>query len=211
MSFPSERQLKALEAVVNQAIRLDPLTAQRLQKLAGKRFHIECTDPAADVLIAINEQAITLLPPDGKPVTSHLTGDLTAFVKLMSADDKAAALINADLRLQGDSQLLIELEEILSYIELDWEYQLAQHIGDLPAHLLGKLGRGSFNWLKQTQPIFMRHLQEYILEEARLSPTKQEIDRFISDLQALNEQVERLEARIERLKKEHRNKLDPSI
>lgn len=200
MSFPSERQLKAIEAIINQAIKLDPLARQRLEKLAGKRFRIESTEPVADVLIEIDEQTISIIPPDDQPVTSHLTGDLSAFTKLMSADDKAAALINADLRLQGDSQLLIELQEILSHMEFDWEYHLAQHIGDLPAHMIGKVGRNSANWIKHTQPVFMRHLKEYILEEAKLSPSKSELDGFITMIQNLDEQVERLEAKINRIK-----------
>lgn len=201
MVFPGAQQIQALEVVINQAIKLDPLTQQRLQKLAGKRFRITSTEPAADLIVAIEEHVISLHTPDEKPVTSHLTGDLSAFIKLISADDKAAALINADVRLQGDSQLLIELQEILAHINLDWEYHLAQHVGDIPAHLIGQIGRGSVSWLKYTQPVFMRHLKEYILEEARLAPTKSEIDIFITGIQNLDEQVERLEARINRIKR----------
>ena len=43
-------------------------------------------------------------------------------------------------------------------------------------------------------------LQEYILEEAQLAPTKTEVENFITNIQTLQEKVERLEARIAAIK-----------
>ena len=195
-----ERQLKALELLINQALRLDPSTQQQLQRLTNKSILIECTDPAVKVVITLGNDFIELQSFQDQKITSHLTGNLAAFSELLTAEDKVAALINGNLRLQGDSHLLMELQKILLNLDLDWEYQLAKLIGDLPAHWLGKLSRDTYNWLKATQPVFMRHLQEFIIEEAKLSPTKQEMEQFITEVQDTLQRVERLEARLVRLK-----------
>ena len=202
MALLTAGRLAALEAIVNRALRLDPLAQQRLESLAGKSIRLECTDPAVDVIIAVANGTIHLSVFDAEQpleTTSHLCGDLTAFTRLLTAEDKAAEMINADLRLHGDSGLLIELQEILSNVEIDWEFHLARLVGDLPAHMLGKIGRDGWQWMKNTQPVFWRHLQEYVLEEARLSPNQAELDNFVDQVQALDERVERLQARLQRL------------
>ncbi len=204
-TLPSAAQLMALEAIINQALTLDPVAQQRLQLISGKSIRLECTEPAFDLAAEIEDSSLRLLQPEQleHTATSHLSGDLSAFSKLLSDDDKAAALINADLRLQGDSRLLIELQEILVNIDLDWEHHLAKIIGDMPAHFIGKIGRDSFNWLRSTQPIFMRHLQEYLVEETRLSPNKIELENFIQGVQELDERTERLQTKLTRLKQLH--------
>ena len=199
-----DRQLKALELLVNQALKLDPATREQMLRLSGKSIGIECTEPALEIVILIHNDAIELQAFSGQKATSHLTGNLAAFSELLTAEDKVAALINGNLRLQGDSQLLMELQKILQNLDLDWEFQLAKLIGDLPAHWLGKLSRDTLGWLKATQPVFMRHLQEFIVEEAQLSPTRQEIEQFINAVQDTVQSVERLEAKITRLKQHPR-------
>lgn len=212
-----QRQLLVIQGLVNQALTLDPLAQQRLQTLAGKSLRLECTQPEIDVVISVTAESISLyvsddylqahVPPSNSenssknnPINCHLKGDLNAFSKLLTADDKAAALINADLRLKGDSSLLIELEQILGHIELDWEFHLAKIIGDIPAHFIGQKSRQGWHFLRNKQPVFKRHLQDFILEEARLTPHKLEMDGFIEDVQNLDQRVERLQARIQRMK-----------
>ena len=42
-------------------------------------------------------------------------------------------------------------------------------------------------------------MSEYLQEESRILPTKVELDRFMSDVDGLDANVQRLEARIQRL------------
>lgn len=196
-------QLQALSTLINQALALDSLARQRLQQLAGKRLRLECTEPAMDVLVTVSRQGeISLSAADEQPVNAHLSGPLSAFMQLLASEDKASAMINSGLHLNGNSQLLLELEAALRQTDLDWEYQLARLIGDLPAHLLGKISRHGQQWLSSNRPVFLRHLQEFIQEEARLTPDRQEIDQFIDEVQQLRLRSERLEARIQRLLQE---------
>ncbi|NRB37038.1 MAG: SCP2 sterol-binding domain-containing protein [Pseudomonadales bacterium] len=206
----NQAQLNVLQLLINKALKLDPLAQQRLNALAQKSLRIQCNEPDIDIVILVENESITLHvselylnndETEKKSVTCHLSGNLSAYSKLLSEDDKAAALINSDLRLQGDSSLLMELEKIVSQVELDWEYHLAKLIGDLPAHFIGKRGRQSWYFLRATQPIFMRHLQEFILEEAQLCPNKLEMEQFIESVQSIEERSDRLQARIQRLQK----------
>ncbi|CAA0079524.1 Uncharacterised protein [BD1-7 clade bacterium] len=202
MALINQGRLTALESVVNRALELDPMARQRLESLAGKSIRLQCTDPDIDLCVAVEGQSIQLMlvgEGDAPTTTAHLSGDMSAFIRLLTAEDKAAEMINADLRLQGESSLLIDLQDILAHVELDWEYHLARVIGDLPAHALGKFSRETLQWLKSTQPVFLRHVQEFVLEEGRLAPTQAEMDAFIDEIHVLDERVERLQARLQRL------------
>jgi ubiquinone biosynthesis protein UbiJ len=50
----------------------------------------------------------------------------------------------------------------------------------------------------------MRHLQEFILEEAKLAPSNNEIEQFIQVLQQTVEKTERIEALLTRAKQHPR-------
>lgn len=193
-------QLQTLSALINQTLALDHLACKRLSQLAGKRLRLQCTEPALDVIISVdNIGQIALLPADDQPVNTRLSGSLSAFMQLLASDDKASAMINSGLHLKGNSQLLLELGDILQQTDLDWEYHLSRMIGDLPAHLLGKISRHGQQWLGNSRPVFARHLQEFVREEARLTPHRDEIDQFITDVQQLALRTERLQARLQRL------------
>lgn len=197
-------QLNLLGSVINRALALDSQASRRVEQLSGKRLRITCLEPAIDVWITVAGQRVTLAPASNdtdSPVDCHLSGTLSAFIELLGAEDKAAAIINGDLQLRGNSQLLLDLYDSLQQTDLDWEYHLARLIGDVPAHLVGSISRDSWALLQQSRPAFARHLQEFLLEEGKLTPGRGEMEQFINGVQALSRRVERLQARIHRLQK----------
>ena len=74
-------------------------------------------------------------------------------------------------------------------------------LGDVAGHQLAQMVRGAYSWGRQASTGLERQLEEFIHEEARLSPPKLELEDFYSDVQQLGLQVERLESRTQRLRK----------
>lgn len=190
----------ALESAINSALTLDPGTATRLQTLAGKAFKIQCTEPELEIYIIIGDKRIELHSVWELEVTTAISGPAAEYAQLLSATDRGSALVNSGLSLQGDSTPLMKLQEILSEIQLDWEGELAKLLGDVPAHLLGQTVRHITSWGKQTQAIFMHHLEEFLHEEAKLSPSQPEVDHFAQSVEQLNTDTKRLEQGVEKLK-----------
>jgi len=192
----------ALERAINAALAMDPATRQRLQALDGNCFLLEFTEPAIKVYVLIDEDHINLpVFYEAKP-TTHLIGPLSEFITLAAAKDKPSALVNSGVRLQGDSAPLIRLADVLADVELDWEGELAKLVGDVPAHMFGAASRQFLRFGKRTHETFLRHLEEYLHEEARLLPTQLEVEDFISGVQKLSQDVERIDARIKRLQQQ---------
>ena len=198
------KQLIILQGIINRAIALDEKSSQRLRLLAGKSLRIECFEPEFDCLIHIESQHIVLNCVYNKQqdtfkkpnVTTHIQGSLSAFVGIVAADDKAAALINADVRLIGDSQVLIDLQQALNFIELDWEFHLAKLVGDIPAHILGNFSRTTFDHLGRLKPIFHRHLKEFLQQETRTAPLQTELDAWQKQTVQTRQQIDRIDAKV---------------
>lgn len=193
--------LQALSAVLNRTLALDTLSVQGLKALANQSLHFECTEPAFAVALFIDKEGkvqLETVDPYAN-YSTHIRGTLSAFLHLAQSDDKASAMMASGLYLSGNSLLLQELSEIFQAADIDIEWFLSHRIGDVPAHFIAQAGRKGQQWLSEKQPVFKRHLQEFVLEETQLVPRHEEIETFIEQVQAIKQRTERLEAKIKRL------------
>lgn len=194
--------MAALEAVINRALSLSPDGQQELAKLAGCVFGVHCTAPTMDAYIQPNAKGrIRLMGTYEGNITTRVTGSASDFTELASSEDPTATLINGSLELDGDSAPLIELQKLISALDVDWEAPLVEVLGDVAGHQLAKVLRGVHSWSRQASDGLMRQLQEFIHEEAKLCPPRLELEDFYSDIAQLTRQVERLQSRISRLRK----------
>lgn len=193
--------LAALEAAVNQALTLDPAARRSLARLTGCTFAIECSAPAFAVYLQPGPERVRLLGFHDGPATTRVAGTAADFAELANSSDPAATLINGNLTLQGDSAPLIELQQILGKLDPDWEAPLVDALGDVAGHQLAELLRAAFSNGRVISRSLLRQLEEFIHEEARLSPPRLEVEDFYADVQALEQRVERLQSRLARLRK----------
>ena len=192
--------LAALEAAINRALQLSPLQGEELAPFAGQVFALHCSAPKLDVYLHPGVNGIRFAGVHEGPVTTSIRGEAADFTGLASSSDPAATLINGALELQGDSAPLIELQKVLSSLEIDWEAPLVDTLGDVAGHQLAQLLRRTFSWGKQAADSLARQLEEFIHEEARLSPPRLELEYFYSDVRELDQRVERLQSRTARLR-----------
>jgi ubiquinone biosynthesis protein UbiJ len=190
----------AVERVVNQALELDPAGRQRLDQLADCVFALHCTAPPLDVYLQPGNGRVRLMGFYDGRVTTSVQGVASDFAELATAADPTAALINGKLELKGDSAPLIELQKIITTLDIDWEAPLVDVLGDVAGHQLAQFLRGAHGWGRQATASLGRQLEEFIHEEARLSPPRLEIEDFFRDVQQLGLQVDRLESRARRLR-----------
>ena len=191
--------IAALEAAANRALSLDPLGTGRLDELAGKVFRLECTRPELDIYLLPEAGKLKLMGYWDGEITTAIRGSAADFADLAGAGDHTTALINGALELEGDSAPLIELQQVIAGLDLDWEAPLVDAFGDIAGHQLAEGLRGLFSWGRQATASFSRQLEEFIHEEARLSPPRQEVEDFYSDVEQLKHRVDRLQARMRKL------------
>lgn len=193
--------LAALEGALNQALTLAPEGRAELATLSGNVFAIQCTKPELHVYLQPTKRGIRLMGVHEGDVATSVRGEASDFAELASSPDPAATLINGKLELRGDSGALIQLQKILSNLDVDWEAPLVTTLGDVAGHQLAELLRGAFSWGKQATISLARQINEFIHEEARLSPPPLELEDYYRDVQDLVMRVERLTSRTQRLRK----------
>ena len=64
---------------------------------------------------------------------------------------------------------------------------------------MGEVARGLGKWASDARATMGANVREYLQEESRDVPSRYEAERFASDVATLRDDVDRLEARIDRL------------
>lgn len=191
--------LAALERAINTALSMDAQTRERVGALTGKVLRVKVTVPSLEAWVMPLESGVRLATHHEGPADCTVSGAASDFVALATATDKAGALVNGELQVSGDSALLLTVEQALHELDVDWEQRLAVLLGEAPAHQLGRAFRGTARFGRNARSAFERHLEEFIHEEARLAPSRLEVEDFLSDLRAMADRTERLEAGLRRL------------
>jgi ubiquinone biosynthesis protein UbiJ len=191
----------AFEGALNRALQLAPATRQEMEALEDCVFALHCSAPEVEVFLQPGAGAIRLMGVYDGDITTSVRGEASDFAELVTSRDPAATLINGGLELEGDSAPLLELQKILGSLDMDWEAPLVDSLGDVAGHQVAQMLRSLAGWGNQASTSLTRQLDEFIHEEARLTPPRLELEDFYRDVQNLGQRVDRLKSRAERLRR----------
>lgn len=196
----------AIEAVIAKALELSPGTQGRLKQLHPLDIEFHCTQPSLRVFASIEEDGgVQIANYRETKATVSIEGTWRDFSRLASASDPAAALINGDIKISGDTAPLMQLQAILGELDIDWEAPIVDAIGPVLGHQLAEVIRAILSGSTTAHRRMKRQLSEFILEEGRLSPPKQELDSLFTAIDELVLRTDRIESRIKRIRKRASN------
>jgi ubiquinone biosynthesis protein UbiJ len=127
-----------------------------------------------------------------------ISGSLLVLAR-MAGISGVGAVRDGSLELTGDPLLAADFQRLLAYAKPDLEEELSGVVGDVAAHRLGEIARGVGKWGRAARSTMGANIREYLQEESRDVPSRYEVDRFATRVNALRDDVDRLEARIKRL------------
>lgn len=133
-------------------------------------------------------------------VDTHLTGTPLGFARL-ALDRREDALFQGAVKIDGDTAIGQQFQDLLAGTDWDWEEQLSHVTGDVIAHQAGRLVAQVGRLLRDTRETLADDCSEYLQEESRLLPTRIELRYFLDDVDNLRDAAERLQARVERLQR----------
>ena len=191
-----------LEDAGNRLLRLDSETLRRLGDLQGRVLCIEFRELGRRLYLHPSESGFRLATESDQPPAVTLRGTLATFARLgLGAETETLAA--GELEIEGDAALGQRLQGIFRNLDLDWEEPLARLFGGPIGHELGRAARAVFSWHRQAFKTFGLNTAEYLQEEARLVPVRYEVEMFLNGVDAVRADVDRLAARIQRLKDKH--------
>ncbi len=189
-----------VEQGLNRLLARDPVTLRALGRLSGRVIALQISSPVAMTLFLIpNNEGLQLQQHYGAEPDATIAGSVSALLRLVNSEDKAAALFGKGVSISGDSALANRLQTILADTDIDWEGLLADQIGDLPAYQAARFMRQQGSYWRQTGNNLSLNLGEYLQEEARMLPPRAELEGFMADVDNLRQRSDRLEARLQRL------------
>ncbi|NMY39286.1 MULTISPECIES: SCP2 sterol-binding domain-containing protein [unclassified Pseudomonas] len=201
--------LASVESGVNRVLRLDSTALARMRPLTGKVIAVECASPALQLFILPSDEGLLLAGQWAADADCTLRAPASSLLRLALSKDKTAVLHGPQVDLEGDSHVLMELAAILQDLELDWEFELSRWIGPVATALIAGHVRSRANWYQHGFASLNQNLAEYLSEEARTLVGEREAQARFNELDQLKLDLDRLEARVERLSRSL-NSSDPA-
>ncbi|HRD69890.1 MAG TPA: SCP2 sterol-binding domain-containing protein [Legionella sp.] len=194
--------LKALQLAINQALSLDESMPDKLHALDSKVLEMVITPLNVNFFIQFKDKEIHLIDRyDGEPDTVIHSNPIGLIRLSLLPASKARSLFNDKVRMSGNIELGQDVKRLFDEIDIDWEGHLAHFTGDVVAHQIGSLVKKGLHFKKQFSETMRLNVTEYLQEELRAFPSKEEIDDFFTDIDELSLTLERVQAQVKQLMK----------
>ena len=190
----------ALESALNRVLRLDPETRSQLAELQGRVIALELKGVDETLFLVPSRRGVEILASYEGAADCSLRGTPLGLAAMSRDAENGRQLFSGEVEITGDTELGHRFGSILSRLDVDWEEQLSRLTGDLVAHQVGRGVRSGLHWGKRSVTAAATNLQEYLQEEMRLLPSGYEANEFLAQVDELRDDVERLEARVLRLR-----------
>lgn len=197
---------RALEAALNRALALDPDTREGLSSLDGRRVALHLAAPPIALQIRVMGERLEVGPVEGLDapdlsVRSTLTGLLSQLPDLLGMGDRRASAPPAGaLRIEGDADLARRLQRLAERFDPDWQQPFAAAFGDVLGVQIANAVASALRHARDAAGALAVNSAEYVTEESRDVVPRAELDAFHDDVDTVRDDVERLSARINRLK-----------
>lgn len=185
-----------LEALINAVLAQDVGSTRRLAALEGRSVQLQCSKPVPlCVYLQVNHARIALRALQEEPPSAGITADAASLLRLLLAGSQTSALFSPDVTLSGDTQVIQTLHSVLTGLEIDWQAHASRLFGDVLTRQ-AETGLGSAReWSAQTAQSLRADVDEYLHEEARVLPSRAELEVFSTRLDELKLGLDRIQAR----------------
>ncbi|HEX3837866.1 MAG TPA: SCP2 sterol-binding domain-containing protein [Steroidobacteraceae bacterium] len=188
--------LASIEKILNRSLPRSPRAQALAASLAGRSLAVEITG-TGPVVISSTGACLRIERGSQQPADARISAG--PFSLLALAGGGAQALSRSGAAISGDGEVAQQFSELLGLLKPEPEEELAQLIGDAPAHHLGRLARRAFGFGERALRTSMNNVAEYLAHERRELVPKAEGRQLLDGIDALRDDVDRFEARLQHL------------
>lgn len=180
-------------APLNHLLRASSWARESLQPHAGKTVCLRCPPFSVNLKIVDSGEVA--------PAAAGINPDATLSVSpglllRIAAQDETAW---RDIAIEGDTALAGAVHHLWRHLRWDAEEDLSRLFGDIAAHRMASSAQTMANWAKMSGENLVRSMSEYWTEEQPAVAAAGDLSRFAADVDALRDDLARLEKRISRL------------
>ncbi len=178
---------------INHLLKSSPWALERLRRFSESVLLIEGMPFPLRLRIESDGYFSAALPEDSPVVTIFLPEDFASrFI-----NDRNSLF--SSIRIAGAADLAEALGFVFRNLEWDVEADLASVVGDIPTRRLTRAGKTLVSNVRSSAERGMENLREYLVEESGEISGKGDLAAFCSAVNALRDDLSRLEKRINRL------------
>lgn len=204
--------LKLINSALQKYLDSDPEIAAELNAFEGQCLLVYLTDIKKEFLvtpiqsgIVVSEYVVDTEAAEASElnITTTIHSNIVSLarmgLKMDLGDGYQSMLTSGALKIEGDVELASQLRSVFMQVDIDWEEIASKYVGDAVAYQVGLFVNRFKAYKNRSVDNFRLDVSEYLQEESRIVPTKVELERFMSQVDNLDANVQRLEARIQRL------------
>ncbi len=182
-----------IENVLNRALPRSVRAQQLCTELAGRRIAIEVAE-VMRLLVESTGDSLRVSQSAAAADAEIIGGPLGLLA--LGGNSPQAVLQRRGVEIRGDAAVAERFRELGMLLRPDLEDELSGLVGDVPAHQLGRFARLGFSWSRRAAATAVQNVAEYLAHERRDLVSRNEGEPFLRAVDALREDVDRLEARL---------------
>jgi len=193
--------LVALEKMLNVAIAMDPDARNALARHDGAILEIDIQYPSLHFFVTPTSEGVVLRSHfDGTP-DAKLRASSFGLLRSSFSRAELEGDLGKDVQIEGDVSLASSIVQALKRLDPDWPEWLADKIGDVAANQVERLLNSGKQFLKRTSQTRLIEWADFLQFEANIIVSAEELAAFADETDRLRTDLDRLEARLQRLDK----------
>lgn len=191
-----------IETILNKAISLNVDGLSGLAPLEQKTLTVYLKEFAFPLSFSIDQQKI-LVTTLIERSDCQLKTSISSLIELKKEQQITELIKQEKLDILGDIKVAQQFALFFENLSIDWQSELAEHIGDIPTYKLSQFSL----WLREKISFAADQIQadasEWLVHEKRLTVTKgqllsfnQQVDDIANDVLMIEKKMERLLTKI---------------
>jgi len=186
-----------IEVIINKALALN-IDKTSFTHLEQKTLTLELTELAEAISFTIVENTI-LVSGNVERSDCTIQTSLQTLTKLKAQRQLTELIKQGELDVVGDIKVAQQFAILAEQLDIDWQSELAKHIGDVPTHKLLHFGNKITEKIKYTIKQLESDVSEYVVHEKRLVVTQSQVASFNQGVKQVSAKLDSLSARFNQI------------
>jgi ubiquinone biosynthesis protein UbiJ len=191
-----------LELIINKALVLNNNKSVSFAGVAQKTLTLELAELPFTLCFTVNTSAsktVVIVRSRTEFSDCTINTSLNTLNKLKANQSLTQLIKQDELDVMGDIKIAQQFANIAQSLEIDWQSELAKHLGDVPTYKLLQFGNKITKSLVGKGKQLEADIGEYLVHEKRLVVTRSQINAFNQKTKDVAKKVDTLSARIDKL------------
>ena len=186
-----------LELIINKALRLSSQPVM-LADLQQKTLAVSLAELPFSLSLTVSQDKV-LCNTFTNDSDCLITTSIATLRKLKAEQQLTQLIKDNKLDVSGDIKVAQQFAQLIEEIDIDWQSELASHIGDIPTHKITTFSNKITEKLKNTSKTMQADVAEYVVYEQRLVASSVEVSQFSQAVDQVAGQISDVEQRINAL------------